>query len=614
MIELRDISKTFGDQELFEQASFMVGSNEKIGLVGRNGYGKTTLFNMINGTAESDSGSIVIPKNYRVGCLEQIISFSQGSVLEEVCLGLPEDDRDSAWKAEKVLHGLGFSIKDMQRPPLDFSGGFQIRINLAKILVSQVNMLLLDEPNNYLDVVAIRWLIRFLQEWRGELMLITHDRSFMDAVITHIVGIHRQRVYKIKGKTERYYQQIEKEEQIYEKTRLREDQKRRKTELFINKFRAKARQAGLAQSRMKTLSKMKTKKKLEAIGTFDFSFNAAAFSAPSMMNVENLSFSYDKKNSELFENLSFNAWKRERLCVIGKNGKGKSTLLRVLAGELQPVTGTIKFHPKLEIGYYAQTHAAQLNSERSVLHEIMSADPNGEPQRAREISGALLFSQDLALKPLSVLSGGEKSRVLLGKILMKPCHLLLLDEPTNHLDLESCEALCTAIDEFDGSVIMVTHNELILERIAERLLVFSETGARYFHGGYQNFLEQVGWQDENASLKADSRSSPEDNSGRDRKVQKRELAQLRQQRSKTLTPLEKKIEKLEKKISDLEEELRQVNEDLLAAAYASDVQAITDLSRKSKEIPAQIDTEYVELDKIFKEYENLREEFERQLG
>jgi len=176
MIEIRDISKSFGGQELFEGGCFSVGANEKIGLVGRNGHGKTTLFSLIKGALQPDAGAIVIPKNYRIGCLEQNINFSKDTVLEEACLDMPASDRDNSWKAEKVLHGLGFSVTDMQRSPYEFSGGFQVRINLAKILVSQANLLLLDEPNNYLDVVAIRWLIRFLRQGRGELLLITHDR------------------------------------------------------------------------------------------------------------------------------------------------------------------------------------------------------------------------------------------------------------------------------------------------------------------------------------------------------------------------------------------------------------------------------------------------------
>ncbi|MFH1062210.1 MAG: ABC-F family ATP-binding cassette domain-containing protein [Candidatus Omnitrophota bacterium] len=613
MIELRDVAKSFGGQELFENGCFSIGSNEKIGLVGRNGHGKTTLFSLINGTLAADSGTIVIPKNYRIGYLNQTISFSQDSVLKEVCSSLPISDQDHTWKAEKVLHGLGFSIEDMHRSPDEFSGGFQVRINLAKILISEVNLLLLDEPNNYLDVVAIRWLIRFLKQWSGELMLITHDRCFMDAVTTHIVGIYRKKLRKIKGNTQCFYDQIYQEEVIYEKTRVRDDRKRKQTEIFISKFRAKARQAGLAQSRIKSIAKMEKNKKLEAIKTFNISFNAAEFGAATMMNVNNISFSYSQDLKPLFENISFRIGKRQRLCIIGKNGKGKSTLLKVLAGQLNPTSGTIKTHPNLEVGFYAQTNVAQLTAEKSILDELKSAYPEALPQRVRSVCGSLLFSQDLALKPISVLSGGEKSRVLLGKILMKPAHLLLLDEPTNHLDLESSEALCEAIDSFDGSVIMVTHNELFLDRIAESLLIFDEKGVNFFEGTYQDFLTKIGWEDEEAGLKSPTQKLKNDLPIIDRKTRKRLIADLRHEKSKVLKPFETQISNFEKTISDLEAKLKKNNDDLLTASYASDAKAIAELSKESKILPGQIDAQYNNLDQVFQKYEILKEEFEHKL-
>ena len=614
MIEIRDISKSFNQQELFRQGSFAVGANEKIGLVGRNGHGKTTLFGLINGTIDPDSGSIVIPKNYKIGCLKQNIRFSKDTVLAEACADMPDQEQGDSWKAEKVLHGLGFSVSDMRRPPLEFSGGFQVRINLAKILIAQANLLLLDEPNNYLDVVAIRWLIRFLRQWRGEMILITHDRCFMDAVVTHIVGIHRKQLRKISGDTQRFYDQIAQEEDVYEKTRKRDERKRRQTEEFISKFRAKARQAGLAQSRLKSIAKLEQKNKLEEIKTFDISFNAAPFNAAVMMNVNNISFSYNKKQPMLFDKITFQVGRRERLCVIGKNGKGKSTLLRVLAKELNSLSGTVKTHPRLAAGYYAQSNTARLSAQRSVLEEVLSADPAGLPQRARTICGSLLFSQDLALKPISVLSGGEKSRVLLGKILMQPCHLLLLDEPTNHLDMQSCEALCRAIEQFDGSVIMVTHNELFLERVARKLLVFEEEGVRCFDGGYADFLSKIGWQDEEGNLKADSRTIGGESPKMDRKTHRRAVAELRHEQSRALKPLEENIDKLEREISTLEAELQKVNEELLRASYESDKDTIAAMSRKLKELPEIINEHYLKLDNVFREYELKRGEFSRRLN
>ncbi|MBU1087705.1 MAG: ATP-binding cassette domain-containing protein [Candidatus Omnitrophica bacterium] len=613
MIELRDISKSFGGQELFENISFSIGSNEKIGLVGRNGHGKTTLFSLINGTLAADAGTIVIPKNYRIGYLKQDITFSQNTVINEVYQSMPRSEQDNTWIAEKVLHGLGFSNQDMLRAPEEFSGGFQVRINLAKILVSDVNLLLLDEPNNYLDVVAIRWLIRFLNQWSGELVLITHDRCFMDAVTTHILGIYRKKLRKIKGNTQRFYDQIAQEDEIHEKTRVKDERKRKQAEVFINKFRAKARQAGMAQSRIKSIAKMEKREKLEAIKTFNISFNAAEFGAANMMTVTNLSFAYDLNLPPLFKDISLRIGKRQRLCVVGKNGKGKSTLLRVLAGQLKPVTGTIKTHPKLEIGFYAQTNIAQLNSKRTILDELKSSDPDAAGQRVRSVCGSLLFSQDLALKPISVLSGGEKSRVMLGKILMKPAHLLLLDEPTNHLDLESSEALCEAIDNFDGSVVMVTHNELFLDRIAESLLIFDEQGVTFFDGNYQDFLSNIGWQDEEAGLKSQTQKIKSELPGIDRKTRKRLIAELRDDKSRILKPLEVQITDFENKISNLENRLKKVNDELLEAAYASDAQAIADLAKESKRLPAQIDEHYNDLDKIFQKYEILKQEFEQKI-
>ncbi len=607
MIELRNISKSFGGQELFDEGAFTVGAGEKIGLVGRNGYGKTTLFRIISGELEPDSGVLVIPRHYRIGCLKQTLEFSRDTVLGETCLGLPESEQDDSWKAEKVLHGLGFSRQDMQRPPQEFSGGFQVRINLAKILISQANMLLLDEPNNYLDVVAIRWLVRFLREWRGELMLITHERSFMDQVVTHVVGIHRKKLRKMAGRTGQFYQQIAAEEEVYENTRQKDARKRRHTEEFISKFRAKARQAGLAQSRLKTLAKMEKHEKLEAIKTVHIAFNPSRFGAGTMLNVTNISFGFDPAKPKLFEDISFRIGRRERLCVAGKNGKGKSTLLRVLAGELSSSTGTIKPHPSLMTGYYAQPHTAKLGSGRSVLEEIMTADPEGSPQRARTICGSLLFTQDLALKPVSALSGGEKSRVLLGKIMMRPCHLLLLDEPTNHLDMESSEALCQAIDEFPGSVIMVTHDELMLERVAERMLVFDGGGVRYFEGGYRDFLDRFGWQDEPDNLKAADGTGLKD--ALSDKQLRRLRAQQRQERQAALEPLEKKITQLESSISDLETELQRVNEELVLASHNSDAAAIAELGRMIKELPRRIEEKYGLLEDVFKRHEEMEKKF-----
>ena len=499
MIKICDLNKAYGDQILFKDLNISVNRGEKIGLVGRNGHGKSTLFHMILGNSEIDSGSITAPKSYRIGYLEQHIHFIKPTVIEEGCLGLPADEEYDTWKVEKILFGLGFSDEDMHRNPTEFSGGFQIRLNLAKLLSSHPDMLMLDEPNNYLDIVAIRWLEEFLKSWQGEVMLITHDRSFMDRVCTHTVAIHRQIARKVEGSTEKLYTQINQEEEIYEKTRLNEQKKRRQEELFIERFKARASFASRTHSRARKLEKQGVMKELENIDDLELYFNSAHFGGDQMMAAEDIFFSYSGAKPYLIDSFILPVGKNDRICIIGKNGKGKSTLLKLLAGELSPTRGEIKKHPVLMEGYFGQTNKLDLEESNTVLEEIMSADKKCSVNTARNIAGGLMFSGDNALKKIKVLSGGEKSRVLLGKILVKPCHLLFLDEPTNHLDMQSCDSLIEAIDSFDGSVVMVTHNEMYLRSVATKLIVFDNGRITVFNGGYDDFLRDVGWSDENYS-------------------------------------------------------------------------------------------------------------------
>ncbi|TGK29422.1 ABC transporter ATP-binding protein [Leptospira gomenensis] len=496
MIKISNLYKAYNSKVLFEDLNLSINRGEKVGLVGRNGHGKSTLFQMILGNAEADSGSISVPKGYRIGHLQQHLHFTKPTVLEECALGLPEGEEYETWQVEKVLSGLGFSEKDMERNPNEFSGGYQIRMNLAKLLVSGPDMLMLDEPNNYLDIVTIRWLEEFLREWEGEIILVTHDRSFMDEVVTHTVAIHRTKAIKVQGDTDKLYNQINQSEEIYEKTRLNEAKKRKQEELFIAKFKAKASFASRTQSRVKKLEKQGEMKALEKIQDLELFFNSAPFSASQMLSAEDLSFSYPGQDSPLIRNFSISVGNRDRICIIGKNGKGKSTLLKMLAAELEPSQGTVKKHPVLKEGYFGQTNKLALNENFTITEEIMSSDPSCTEYQARTIAGGLMFSEDQSMKKIKVLSGGEKSRVLLGKILVTPCHILYLDEPTNHLDMQSCDSLIEAIDEFDGSVIMVTHNEMHLRAVATKLIVFDKDMISIFDGSYDDFLKDVGWSDE----------------------------------------------------------------------------------------------------------------------
>ena len=356
MLFVENLTKGFVTQLLFEDADFTVAPRERIGLVGRNGHGKTTLLHLIAGEEQPDSGSITCPKNYRVGYVRQHIEFTEDTVIKEGIKGLPAAEQDQHWKVEKILAGLGFSNSDMQRHPAEFSGGFQVRLNLVKALVAEPDLLLLDEPTNYLDIASIRWIEQFLVNWPHELILITHDRSFMDAIATHIMGIHRLKIRKIAGNTIKYYTQIAQDEEIYEKTRINEERRQKEIEQFINRFRAKARLANLVQSRVKTLQKLGKKEKLKTIQALDFSFRSKPFSGKRVLAAQNVSFSYDGK-TQMINGFNITLRPQERVFIIGKNGKGKTTLLKLLAEQLTPQSGDINLSPGVSKGLFEQTFA-----------------------------------------------------------------------------------------------------------------------------------------------------------------------------------------------------------------------------------------------------------------
>jgi ATP-binding cassette subfamily F protein 3 len=615
MISVDNLTKSYGEQTLFQNVGFKLNPRERLGLVARNGHGKTTLFRLIAGEELPDSGSINIPKNYRIGYVRQHLEFTEDTVLKEGMKGLPKESRDHSWKVERILAGLGFSTNDMKRPPEHFSGGFQVRLNLAKILVSDPDLLLLDEPTNYLDIASIRWVERFLLTWPHELMLITHDRSFMDTVVTHTMGIHRKKFRKITGATEKYYTQIAQEEEIYEKTRLKDIRRRKEIDLFIRRFRAKARLANLVQSRIKLLEKMETPKKLEKIKTLDFSFQNLPFSGKNMIDIEGVSFHYHFRKPLITDfNVSVNTG--DRVCVIGKNGKGKTTLLRLIAGQLTQHRGKIHWRTGVVPGFFEQTNIRNLVDARTVEEEIQISNPHMNRQSVRRICGSMMFSGDDALKKISVLSGGEKSRVLLGKLLVTPANLLLLDEPTHHLDMDACDALLSAIVNFTGTVIIVTHNEMFLHALSERLIVFETDTPRVFEGSYQRFLEKGGWREENQrGVQDQNQSDPVISRS---KLTKKELRRRRSDilinRSKTIKPIESRIAQIEDKIETQEKTLRNLSEAMQKAAQSQDGDRITEISQSIHHCQAAIEHHFQILESLTDALEKQHRLFEEKLS
>lgn len=598
MIQINNLTKSYGTRVLFENLNLKVGSGQKIGFVGRNGSGKSTLFKIILGEESHDEGEVLIPRNYRIGTLRQHLHFTHKTVREECASVLTGDAEHEVYRVEKILFGLGFSQEDLDRDPLSFSGGYQIRLNLVKLLVTEPNMLLLDEPTNYLDIVSLRWLGAFIRTFEGEVILITHDRDFMDSVSTHTMGLRRRNVSIIKGDTHKYYTFMAQEDEIYEKTKINHDKKRAELEDFVARNKARASTATLAQSKQKELDKMGVMESLEGEKDLSFSFSYRPTPAKIIMEAKNLSFGY-KEDELLFQNLSFALETKKCLAIIGKNGKGKSTLLNALAGVLTP-KGEIAFHPSTAIAHFGQTNIDRLDKNRTITEEIQSADNTLQNVRIRGICGTMMFSGDDADKKISILSGGERSRVMLGKIIATPANLLFLDEPTNHLDMQSIDSLCDAIKRFDGSVIIVTHSEMLLRELADQLIIFRESGAEFFDGNYDTFLEKIGWDEEISDAPKPVKVTQNTN----KKEQKQQRAELIQERSRLLNPLKKEIDHCENTIMKLEDKVKVSHEQLIVYSNQGE-------SGKLMELSKQIAADEKMIEELFERLEVASDEFER---
>ena len=638
MIQIQNVSKSFGVQVLLDGASMLVGDHERVGLVGRNGCGKSTLFKMILGQECLDGGSIDIPKKYTLGYLQQHLNFTHATVHEEACSVLKpnEDGWIEEHKVEAFLFGLGFDEESMHKSPMLLSGGFQIRLNLAKVLASEPDMLLLDEPTNYLDIVSMRWLSRFLRSWKGEVLLITHDHHFMDEVCTHTAGIFRHKIRKVKGSVEKLRETVAEEEEVAQRTQENEAKKKAQLEQVIERFRYKAAKAAMVQSKIKAAAKLATGERLTHERNLEFSFTEAGFPGKRMLQIKGLSFAYPNRaedgtvqgmGPELISDLTMEVFKGDRIAIIGPNGRGKTTLLNLIAKELSPTVGEISHNPNLQINYFGQTNINRLNLDNTVEEEIASAiEEVAQKSRARGLAGLMMFSGDAALKKVKVLSGGERSRVLLGKILASPCNMLLLDEPTNHLDMESIESLIDALDDYEGTAMVVTHDEELLHAFATRLVVFDGGKCRVFEGTYADFLEKVGWASEkkpggsesanikvsNIDVKTDGGNASSNNAAggaprakEDRKARADYIAE----RSKVIKPLEKQLAKLEEDIAKAEALGGELEAKLVTASETGDGNAITTIAKDMDDNKKKVDQLYEEWEKVSAELEAAKDKY-----
>lgn len=608
MIQVDSLSISFHGEPLFTDAQFTLQPGERCGLVGRNGSGKTTLFRLLMQEETPDTGCITIRKHYRIGMMRQHIHFTESTLLAQAATGLPKNEKDNLYKAEKILFGLGFQDADLSRPPSDFSGGFQLRLHLAELLIAEPDCLLLDEPTNYLDIISIRWLTRFLQSWKGECILISHDRTFMDHVCTHTMGIHRQKIHKLECSTLNFLKQLNENEEIYERTRLNQEKKRAHDQNFINKSGARASTAAQAQARAKKLEKMTVMEALSDVRDLDFAFQYAEFPGRNVVSCENLTFSYTQDaENPLIAPLTLSLERGERMAIIGKNGRGKSTLLRLLAQDLTPTGGLLTHSERTRIGYFGQTHISRLHPQHTIEEEISSANPTLSRTAVKGICGLMMFSGAISEKRTSLLSGGEKSRVLLGKIVATSCNLLLLDEPTHHLDMESVEALIKAMQAFPGTVVLVTHNEWVLEQIPfDKILVCGEGKQELFLGNYQDFLEKKGWDEEKAIKPSGTVKRKE--------AEKQQRTLLLAQKAQALRPLNQKISRDEQEILKLEQELITQQTAYTEHAALGASHHLQESAKKLSVTQRRLDVLYANLEKATSERDKIEADYTKQIG
>ncbi len=600
MLHLHSISKSYGHNPLFSEVSFTVGEKEKVGIMGRNGYGKSTFFRLITGEESVDDGHIEIPDWYNIRKLEQHLRFEKKTLLEQVSSSLPKIQQKETWRAKSILMGLGFSEEDFDKSPFEFSSGFQVRIRLAEALVSECDLLLLDEPTNYLDIVSLRWLRNFLRAWTKSFLLITHDITFMESVVTHSAVIHRGKIRKMKGEPQKLLNQIEKDENVYEKTRIGQKKKQAKTEHFIKNFRAGARSAGLVQSRIKMLEKQDTQEKLQKLPQIKFHFPAIEFHGDHLLRAWNIDFGYTPEEI-LIHQLCLEINAGDRIGIIGRNGKGKSTLLHLLAEKLYPLSGHLKKYHTLTYGYFGQEAEGIKWGSETILTELHSVK-NSKETEVRNIAASLLFTGNDVKKKISDLSGGEKARVRLGKLMLQKNHLLLLDEPTNHLDIESVQKLITSFANFKGALVIVSHDERLLSRVVNKLVVFDEDKISVLNGGYDEFLANGGWgDDENLSKRGEN--SHDENNESDNKKKFRE----RKENQKRLRQVISRQENLEKENAEIDEKIEKLSFAMHKAIRKSNSPLVAKTGKEMKVLEEQMEKNSDEIEKLVLEEIELEE-------
>jgi len=500
MITLRTVHKSFGIQTLFEDVSLQINDRDRFALLGPNGAGKSTLFKMIMGQEPPDDGEISLRSGIRFGYLPQETpSLSGKAVLKEV-LGDGEVDNRQEAQAKKILMGLGFKIKDFDRPVLKLSGGWQMRVMIARLLLDEPNLLLLDEPTNHLDLESLLWFQQYLRSYRGALFIISHDREFINSTSEKIIELNNAKLKTYRGTYEDYVEKKKQEEEQLLKAYKQQQKEIKELERYITRFRAKASLAASVQSKIKYLEKIERIELPPEQKSLGFSFPQPDRSGFNAMELKNIKQSYDGKTF-VYDGLDLTLERGQKIALVGPNGSGKSTLLKMLAGVLPFQSGERKLGYNVECGYFSQHRSEMFDMNRTVFREACDTRQSHGETTIRTMLGSFLFSGSMAEKQVKVLSGGEKSRLGLVKILLDPPNLFLMDEPTTHLDMASVEVLIEALKAYEGTFVFISHDVYFIRQLANNIIHVNQGKITWYPGDYDYFLHKKTLEDsEEAAL------------------------------------------------------------------------------------------------------------------
>ena len=595
MLTLSEVSKSFAGRTLFSEVTSQVNREDRLGLVGPNGAGKSTLFNLILGTESPDEGEISFQRGVSLGFLPQESAPAGNETVLELATAItPEmvelqrrmkafdaghdhesDDYHEVLsrfvelggyqlepKAKHILHGLSFRETDFDRPAKEMSGGWVMRAHLARLLVQEPDLLLLDEPTNHLDLEALLWFQEYLEHYPGAILMISHDREFLNHLVTGIIEIRRSRVYRWHGNYDNYLIQRAAHEQQQLSAHKNAQRKIDQLQEFADRFGAKASKASQAQSKRKQIERIREEMADAPEGaekTVHFRFPQPQRSGQRVIRLEGVRHAYGA--NVVYENLDFEAQRGERTVLVGPNGAGKSTLLKILAGVLAPQSGTHELGHNVKSGYFSQYRSEILQPQRTVFEEALDTPQRVTEQSVRNVLGSFLFRGDDVYKKVAVLSGGEKSRLALVKFLLDPPNLLLMDEPTTHLDMPSIDALLGALKQFEGTLIFISHDVYFIRELANHVTHVRAGALVHYPGGYQYYLDKTAATSERAALTAGAAPAPRANTGAAKPAPskhakgKHASGRERKEQQQLIAKLEKDIAAFESQLAEISAEL-----------------------------------------------------------